>query len=934
MIVLRSVSKIYGRWRRRKNVLINANAVFEAKGNYVILGMPKSGKTTLLNLLCGMTTPTRGTLTRYGRVGFPIGFAAVGQPRFTGRELAVLLANLYEADADEIIEFTTSFSELGPDMKRPISSLEDPLLKARLYVTLGYALPLDFYLFDGTIGRAGEGFREKCQAAFDARRAEAGTIFVTNDYRNAKLYGSRGGVLHDGRLELFDTVDEALDKFQAIRRAAEHGTLGYARDLVRTGESAEARAYLRQYLAVQRDAAAYELLLGLAMRVVDYREAKAVCRAALRDFPNAITFHNALATIAERQGDHAEAAGHAQAALKIDSTNHHAQMLLAKAYEALGRDSDAAALWNDVADRHNDLKISLRAIRANAKAGNWDLVMSRIDKAAASFGPAADVALTDLRIRALLETGRLGDAENALVALGERDLEKALSVVNLLAAEADPSTIEPLLRQLHLKFDLAKSTTRNMRLLSLIDRQLATNHPNGDGAAASALLSQIRNPTRQSADAAAPHLSLAIAAERQGNHAEVVSHAQAALKIDPANPQAQTLLAKAYEASGLDNEAAAAWSNIADRHEDLRTWLTAIRANAKAGNWQQVATRVDMAAAKFGAAADAALTDLRVRALLETGRFGDAEDALLTLGERDLEKALSVVNLLAAEVDPSKIVPLVRQLHLKFDLTRNTTRNMRFMLNLIERHLATKRLGADGAAISEVFRQIRNPTGQSSDAAAPHVALATTAARHGNHDEAISHARAALKIDPANSQAQTLLAKAYEARGLDNEAAAAWSDIADRRKDLRTWLTAIRANAKVGNWQQVMSRIDKAVAIFGPAAETVLTDLRIRAMFGTGHLSEVEDAVLALAERDLEKALSVVNLLAAEAAPSTIVHLVNRLHLKFDLNRSMNRNLRFMLNLIERHLAVNRLDGGSAALSEVFGRFRNPSKQSSDTTTP
>src|SRR5579871_4089747 len=168
MIVLRSVSKIYGRWHRRKNALVNVNAVFEAGGHYVILGMPKSGKTTLLTVLSGLTYPTRGRVIRYGKVGFPVGFGGIGLPRFSGRELAVLLANLYQADANEIVEFVTEFSELGPDMRLPISDLK-PVPKNRLYVTLAYALPLDFYLFDGSVGRTDEQFRDKCQAAFEAR---------------------------------------------------------------------------------------------------------------------------------------------------------------------------------------------------------------------------------------------------------------------------------------------------------------------------------------------------------------------------------------------------------------------------------------------------------------------------------------------------------------------------------------------------------------------------------------------------------------------------------------------------------------------------------------------------------------------------------------------------------------------------------------------
>ena len=493
MIVLRSVTKTYGRWRRKQNVLHNVDAVFEAKGNYVIFGLPKSGKTTLLNLLCGITAPTRGTVARYGRVGFTVGLPGIAHFRYSGRELAVLLANLYEADADEIIEFTTSFSELGSDMRRPISTL-DQTSRSRLFVTLGYALPLDFYLFDGSVGAGDEHFRKKYRAAFEARRREAGTIWVTRNDRNAEMYGTKGGVLHDGKLELFDTLDEALHVFRIHRRAAERGTLGHARDLVRTGETAEARSYLREYLADRRDdIAAYELLAELALQAGDYGEAEAVCRAALKSSPNAVAIHFTLARIAEHQRKYADVVSHARNALEIDPAHYHGQRLLAKAYEALGLDNEAAATLGDIATQHNNLRNWLPAIHANAKAGNWEQALSSIDGAIASFGPNANTALADLRIRALFETGRLKDVEDALLALGEHDLEKALSVINQLLPQADALIIVHFLNQLHLKFDLAKNvTSRNLLFLLRFVEKEAAKRSDGQGAVFLELLDQIR----------------------------------------------------------------------------------------------------------------------------------------------------------------------------------------------------------------------------------------------------------------------------------------------------------------------------------------------------------------------------------------------------------------------------------------------------------
>lgn len=147
------------------------------------------------------------------------------------------------------------------------------------------------------------------------------------------------------------------------------------------------------------------------------------------------------------------------------------------------------------------------------------------------------------------------------------------------------------------------------------------------------------------------------------------------------------------------------------RLNNINSWLPAIRASANGGDWKQAMDGIDRAVEKFGLDATPALTDLRIRALFNTGRLDDAEQALVALGGRDLEKALSIICQFAAKTeDPTALLRFMRQLHLKHDLTKDlANRNIRFLVNAIERQLSAKKMSdSSGLAVSDLFGKIRN----------------------------------------------------------------------------------------------------------------------------------------------------------------------------------------------------------------------------------
>ena len=226
MIVLNSVSKDLGKGRLKKRVLDDINWTIPPRHNFVILGQRGSGKSTLLDLVAGLAIPTEGWVDRRARVSVPGGllkFATFDTPR----KLIMRMSELYEADPLSIIEFAIQATQMQEIIDVPIRRFPG-WVRTQLNMALTYAFPCDYYLFDGAIdaGRKSE-FRDFCRRAFEMRSKSAATIVVTGSARTARTIGNNamGGLLHRGKLTLYEQVEDAITVFESLPKPPEPSVL-------------------------------------------------------------------------------------------------------------------------------------------------------------------------------------------------------------------------------------------------------------------------------------------------------------------------------------------------------------------------------------------------------------------------------------------------------------------------------------------------------------------------------------------------------------------------------------------------------------------------------------------------------------------------------------------------------------------------------------
>jgi capsular polysaccharide transport system ATP-binding protein len=496
MIVLDSVTRSLGRSRARRAVLDGIDAMFETGGNYVILGQRSAGKTTLLRVLSGLQKPTSGRVRRYGSVSLPAGSAASLAGTKTGRQLAGFLATLYDSDPGQITRFTASFSGLNDVMDMPVAALSASD-RVRLGYALTYAIPCDFYLFDDGIIYGDVDFRRACARAFENRRRSGGTIVATRNVRTASSLGERGGILHAGKLYLFDTVAAAVEIYQQLELSEKVAGLGYAEALLRNGDLDKAREHLKQHLTDGDGAAeSYELLANLSLKSGHYVDAIEASAAALDRAPGSVASYLVLAKVAEQQGQFAAVVENAEKLLDLVPSHREARVMLAKAYDNLGMNEAAAATWRNLAAVDGDT-VSLRlAIRNDIKAENWDGVLTTV--AVALTRQPNDAGLLEMRARSLLELRRWAEAQHAVSELAEIDVERAFRTVHRLTKTVDWQAIPGFLSTMTIDLAPHRGSRTMVLILTFLERQAALAERSGRASEAVELLRVVASidPTR------------------------------------------------------------------------------------------------------------------------------------------------------------------------------------------------------------------------------------------------------------------------------------------------------------------------------------------------------------------------------------------------------------------------------------------------------
>lgn len=209
MIEFNNVSKSFWTGTNRKVILNNASFKVELGKSIGILAPNGTGKTTLINMMCGIEKPNEGTIKRTSRISFPLGFSGGLVNKHSAQENVRYIARLYGLDPDYVEAFCRYICDLDEYFQMPLSTYSRGM-KSRLSLALMLSLDFDIYLIDeGMPNYTDQEFNRKAGDILKEKFEKATVVIVSHQEKVLETYAERAAVMRDGSLTMFDTLEEA-----------------------------------------------------------------------------------------------------------------------------------------------------------------------------------------------------------------------------------------------------------------------------------------------------------------------------------------------------------------------------------------------------------------------------------------------------------------------------------------------------------------------------------------------------------------------------------------------------------------------------------------------------------------------------------------------------------------------------------------------------
>ncbi|MBU2980675.1 ABC transporter ATP-binding protein [Lentibacter algarum] len=215
MIRFENLTKSYRVGHRRKVVIDNLNLTLPTGRSLALLGRNGAGKSTLLNIISGAIPATSGRVIKEGTLSWPVGFGGSLHREMTGAQNVRFVARVYGVDTSMLETFVEDFAELGVHYHSPVRTYSSGM-KARLGFGLSMGIKFDTYLIDETTAVGDASFIHKSRAIFLERVKNASAIMVSHQMKTLREFCDSGIVLANGKLEVFEDLDEAIARHRKL----------------------------------------------------------------------------------------------------------------------------------------------------------------------------------------------------------------------------------------------------------------------------------------------------------------------------------------------------------------------------------------------------------------------------------------------------------------------------------------------------------------------------------------------------------------------------------------------------------------------------------------------------------------------------------------------------------------------------------------------
>lgn len=216
MIRFDHVSKYFPTRFGPKYVLRDLNVDIPDDRDLAVLGVNGAGKTTLLRLIGGIDFPNEGRIHSDRFVSWPLGLSSVMQGTLTGRENVRFICRIHGVESNaEIEDFVKEFSELGENFELPVGNYSSGM-KSKYAFAVSMGFDFDTYLIDEIMAVGDANFKRKCEEAIKNKRKSANIVLVSHNMDLLRRQCNAAILLAYGRAEFYESVEQAIFRYQCL----------------------------------------------------------------------------------------------------------------------------------------------------------------------------------------------------------------------------------------------------------------------------------------------------------------------------------------------------------------------------------------------------------------------------------------------------------------------------------------------------------------------------------------------------------------------------------------------------------------------------------------------------------------------------------------------------------------------------------------------
>ena len=181
-----------------------------------VVGPNGGGKSTLLQILCGILDPTTGHVVRRGRLAALLELGAGFNPEFSGRENIRINGEIMGLTRDEIEAAMPSierFAGIGAFIERPVKTYSSGMHVRLAFATAIHTEP-EILIVDEALAVGDAVFANRCVRKFEELR-EAGmtVVLVSHDLGLVKQLCDRAIYLQNGRIQAEGEPKHVIDRY-------------------------------------------------------------------------------------------------------------------------------------------------------------------------------------------------------------------------------------------------------------------------------------------------------------------------------------------------------------------------------------------------------------------------------------------------------------------------------------------------------------------------------------------------------------------------------------------------------------------------------------------------------------------------------------------------------------------------------------------------